>query len=107
MLTALRAVAPGAPPEVTVLVAAREVAGGTVLAASDLEERAVRAADLPSGALSASDSVIGRAVSAALAEGQVLTPLALVAPRAGPSAGARRGAGAAVGRRARRPAATG
>jgi hypothetical protein len=31
--------------------------------------------------------VVGRAVSAPLAAGQVLTPLALVAPRAGPSSG--------------------
>ncbi len=87
VLTALRALAPGAPPEVTVVVAAREVAGGAVLSATDLEERAVRAADLPAGALSSFDQVLGRTVSAALAEGQVLTPLALVAPRAGPAAG--------------------
>ncbi|GAA1427278.1 hypothetical protein GCM10009616_03990 [Microlunatus lacustris] len=81
VLTSLSAALPEPPPERTVLVAAHEVPGGTVLAATDLERRALRAADVPAGALDAPEQVVGRAVSAPLAEGQVLTSLALVAPQ--------------------------
>jgi pilus assembly protein CpaB len=87
VLTGLSAAVPGPPPERTVLVAAREVAGGAVLSAPDVERRALRVTDLPAGALDDPDQVVGRAVSAPLAAGQVLTPLALVAPRAGPPSG--------------------
>ena len=85
VLTGVSAALPEGPPERTVLVATREVPGGSVLAAADVEPRALRSDDLPAGALDASALVVGRAVSAPLAHGQVLTPLALVAPRAGPS----------------------
>ncbi|MBP2418030.1 SAF domain-containing protein [Microlunatus capsulatus] len=85
VLTGVSAALPEGPPERTVLVAVREVPGGSVLAAADVEPRALRSDDLPAAALDASAAVVGRAVSAPLARGQVLTPLALVAPRAGPS----------------------
>ena len=87
VLTGVSAAVPAGPPERTVLVAAHEVPGGTVLAAADLERRSLRTSDLPTGALDAAEPVVGRAVTAPLAEGQVLTPLALVAPRAGPPPG--------------------
>ena len=87
VLTGVSAALPEGPPERTVLVAARAVPGGTVLAEGDLESRSLRAADLPAGALDAAGPVVGRAVSAPLAQGQVLTPLALVAPRTGSGAG--------------------
>jgi pilus assembly protein CpaB len=87
VVTAVSAALPEGPPERTVLVAAHELAGGTVLAAADVEPRPLRAADVPVGALEAAPQVLGRAVSAPVPEGQVLTPLALAAPRAGPSTG--------------------
>jgi len=87
VLTGLTAALPEPPPEQTVLVAAHEVTGGAVLSAADLERRALRLADVPSGALDAPEQAVGRAVSAPVAEGQVLTSLALVAPRAGPTSG--------------------
>ncbi|WP_157720278.1 SAF domain-containing protein [Friedmanniella luteola] len=87
VLTAVSAALPEGPPERTVLVAAHELAGGSVLTAADLQRRPLRAADLPAGALTAAEQAVGRAVSAPVAQGQVLTPLALVAPRAGPASG--------------------
>lgn len=87
VLAGLAATLPEPPPEQTVLVAAHQVPGGTVLRPAELELRPFRPADVPSGALDAVDQAAGRAVSAPLAEGQVLTSLALVAPRAGPTAG--------------------
>lgn len=87
VLTGLSATLPEATAERTVLVAASELAGGTVLAQAHLERRAVRAVDIPAGALDAADLAVGRALSAPVAAGQVLTPLALAAPRAGPSSG--------------------
>lgn len=87
VLTGLAATLPEAPAERTVLVAASELAGGTVLAQPHLERRAIRAVDVPAGALATPEQAIGRAISAPVAAGQVLTPLALAAPRAGPSSG--------------------
>ena len=87
VLTGLSAARPDGPPRLDVVVAAHEVAGGTVLTPADVEVRPVLAADAPVGALTATTDVLGRAVSAPVAEGQVLTPLALVSPRASPAAG--------------------
>jgi pilus assembly protein CpaB len=87
VLAGVSATLPEGPPERTVLVAAHELDGGTVLTAADVEGRLLRAADVSAGALSSAEQVVGRAVSAPVAEGQVLTPLALVAPRAGPTSG--------------------
>lgn len=86
VLTGVSAALPAGPPERTVLVASREVPGGTVLTGADLEPRSLRAADLPTAVVAAPVEAVGRAVSAPLADGQVLTRLALVAPRARPSA---------------------
>ena len=69
---------PPPPPTVTVLVAARAVPAGTVLARSDV--RAARApvdATQP-GALTAVPDAVGRRVGAALAPGEALTASRLV-----------------------------
>lgn len=68
-------------------MAAHEVKGGTVLSPADVEVRAVLTADAPVGALTEAAEALGRAVSAPVAEGQVLTSLALVSPRASPTGG--------------------
>ena len=87
VLTGLSAARPEGPPRLDVVVAAHEVVGGTVLGPTDVEVRAVLTADAPVGALTDIAEVVGRAVSAPVAEGQVLTPLALVSPRASPAGG--------------------
>ena len=87
VLTGLSAARPEGPPRRDVVVAAHQVAGGTLLGPDDVEVRAVVATDAPTGALTSTTEVLGRAVSAPVAEGQVLTPLALVSPRASPASG--------------------
>jgi Flp pilus assembly protein CpaB len=87
VLTGLSAARPEGPPRLDVVVAAQEVEGGTVLTPVDVEVRAVLAADAPVGALTRPADALGRAVSAPVAKGQVLTPLALVSPRASPAGG--------------------
>jgi Flp pilus assembly protein CpaB len=67
---------------VPVVVARRQLRGGTVLTAGDLHVRPVVAADAPHRALSTVDTLEGRTLAAPVAEGQVLTELALVTARA-------------------------
>lgn len=87
VLTGLSAALPEGPPRLDVVVTTRELAGGTVLGATDVEVRAVLADDAPVGALVTTADVLDRAVSAPVAEGQVLTALALVPPRASVGSG--------------------
>lgn len=70
------------PPTVTVVRASSELAGGTLLDASDLELARVVAREAPEGAVRASEELVGQRLAAPVAEGQILTPLALVAARA-------------------------
>ena len=70
------------PPTVMVVRASSELAGGTLLDASDLELARVVAREAPAGAVRASEELVGQRLAAPVAEGQILTPLALVAARA-------------------------
>lgn len=76
---------PPPPPTVTVLVAVREVPGGTVLAADDLGPARVRADAAQPEALTSVPDAVGRRLAASLAPGEALTAGRLV-PR-GPADG--------------------
>ena len=82
VLTGVTAAMPAAPPTVPAVVARAELRGGTVLGEGDLELRQVGAGDVPRGHLGSTDGIIGRTLAAPVAEGQVLTALALVSARA-------------------------
>ena len=79
VLTGLAATTPEGPPTLTVVRASGELAGGTLLDTSDLELAQVVARDAPEGAVVAKEDLVGQRLAAPVAEGQILTPLALVA----------------------------
>jgi pilus assembly protein CpaB len=82
VLTGLAATASEGPPTLTVVRAAGKLAGGTLLDASDLELSRVVERDAPEGAIQAIDELVGRRLAGPVAEGQILTPLALAASAA-------------------------
>lgn len=67
----LSAVAPAAPPSTTVLVAARDLPAGTVLAAADLVATTVPPDLVPSGALG--DAAAGQVLAGPVRRGEALT----------------------------------
>ena len=69
------------------MVLRRQLPGGTVLSAADLQLRSVAAADAPRGARDGVDELVGRTLAAPAAEGQIVTDLALVAARSAVAAG--------------------
>jgi Flp pilus assembly protein CpaB len=79
VLTGLAATTSDGPPTLTVVRASGELAGGTLLDASDLELTSVLVRDAPEGAVGTIEDLVGQRLAAPVAEGQVLTPLALVA----------------------------
>lgn len=79
VLTGFAAMTPGGPPTLAVVRASGQLAGGSMLDASDLELVRVVARDAPEGALVAIEDLVGQRLAAPVAEGQILTPLALVA----------------------------
>ncbi len=83
VLTGVSAALPPAPATVDVVVAARQLRGGSVLGADDVEIRPVTTGQTPQGATTDSDLLLGRTLAAPVAEGQVLTALAVVSPRTG------------------------
>lgn len=72
---------PPPPPTVTVLVAARAVPAGHVLAPADLRVLATRADATQPGALTTVEDAVGRRVGASLAPGEALTASRLVPRR--------------------------
>jgi pilus assembly protein CpaB len=64
VLTGLAAMADEGPPTLTVVRAAGELAGGTLLDSSDLELAQVVARDAPAGAILAVDDLVGRRLAA-------------------------------------------
>ncbi len=82
VLSGVAAVSPEGPPTLSVVRAATQLAGGVVLTAADVELVEVVAADAPEGAVSEPADVVGQRLAAPVAEGQVLTGLALISTRA-------------------------
>jgi pilus assembly protein CpaB len=87
VLLALAAVAvvsappvPGGARSTEVLVAARDLPGGTVLGAGDVRRVAVPAAAVPSGALAAGGPVAGRVLAGAVRRGEPLTDVRVLSP---------------------------
>lgn len=83
VLSAVAAVNPEDPPSLSVVRATSQLVGGAVLGSGDVELAEVAAADAPDGALTDLAQGVGERLTAPVAEGQVLTPLALVSDRSG------------------------
>jgi Flp pilus assembly protein CpaB len=60
---------------ITVVKARSQLPGGTVVSAADLVLDRVAASDIPEGALTDPDALIGKTLAAPVAENQILTPL--------------------------------
>jgi pilus assembly protein CpaB len=63
----------------TVIRARTQLAGGTVVSASDLKADRVVAADVPEGVVTDPDDLVGKTLSAPVAENQMMTLLATTA----------------------------
>ena len=74
----LSAVAPAAPPSTSVLVAARDLAAGTALAADDLVRAALPTGLVPDGAVLQSAAAVGRVVAGPVRRGEPLTDVRLL-----------------------------
>ena len=75
VLTGISAAAPDGPAMITVVKARSQLPGGTVVSAADLVLDRVAASDIPEGALTDPDALIGKTLAAPVAENQILTPL--------------------------------
>jgi len=76
----LRATAPPAPPTVDVLVAARDLPAGAVLAEDDLMNAALAPDTVPAGVLTDTGDATGAILAAALRAGEPVTDVRLVGP---------------------------
>lgn len=76
----LRATAPPAEPSFEVLVAARDLPAGAVLAADDLTTVALRPDTAPDGVLTDTAEATGSVLAAAVRSGEPLTDVRLVGP---------------------------
>jgi Flp pilus assembly protein CpaB len=72
---------------ITVVKARSQLQGGKVVSASDLVIDRVAASDVPEGALTDPDSLIGKTLAAPVAANQILTPLTALAARTSVSPG--------------------
>lgn len=77
---AVLALAPPAPPTVSVLVAAHDLAAGVMLAPADVRVSALSEHMVPSGALVAPGDTVGRVLAAPVRAGEPLTDVRLVGP---------------------------
>jgi Flp pilus assembly protein CpaB len=77
VLTGLHAVRPHPGPQVTVAVAAHDLASGTVLSADDLVEHSYPADVAPAGS---STTAVGRTLAAPVRSGEPVTDVRLVTP---------------------------
>jgi pilus assembly protein CpaB len=80
VVTGVRAVHPAQPPTRLVWAAARDLSGGTPLAAADLQRVALPAAVVPAGALAVGTRVVGRLLAAPVRRGEPLTDVRLLEP---------------------------
>lgn len=74
----ITAATPPAPPTVSVVVAARQLAGGQQLAAGDLATRQLPQTAVPDDAISNPSAVVGRTLVAPLSRGSALTSLSVI-----------------------------
>lgn len=74
----ISALSPAAPDTVRVVVAARDVPGGTTLGRDHAELTQVPAGSVPAGALTTRDAWVGRVLAAPVRQGEVLTDVRLV-----------------------------
>ena len=81
VLTGISAAAPAGPVMVTAVKARRQLAGGTVLTASDISVDRVAAADVPEGVVTSPDDLVGKTLAAPVAENQMMTLLATTTAR--------------------------
>jgi len=87
VLTGISAAVPDGPDRTPVVTAVSALPGGSVLRAADLEVRELVTADLPTGAVRDPTALVGSTLAAPVPAGQVVTALAVVAPRTSVSAG--------------------
>lgn len=81
VLVGMTAMTPDGPPTLSVVRAGRQLAGGVAITRGDLEVDSIVADSAPQGALTSPADLVGQVLAAPVAEGQVLTELALVTPR--------------------------
>jgi pilus assembly protein CpaB len=74
----IQAVSPPPPRTESVLVAAKDLAGGTRLSPDDVRLRGLAPASLPDGALRTRDLAAGRTLGAPVRKGEILTDVRLV-----------------------------
>ncbi|MGH3935425.1 MAG: SAF domain-containing protein [Pseudonocardiaceae bacterium] len=80
VVAALLALTPGRGSAVSVVVAARYLAPGTVLQASEVSLRGVPASAVPDGAAATPATVLGRTLAAPVRRGEPLTDVRLTGP---------------------------
>jgi hypothetical protein len=81
VLTGISAAAPAGPVMITAVRARTQLAGGTVLSASDIGVDRVAAADVPDGVVTDPDDLIGKTLAAPVAANQMMTLLATTLSR--------------------------
>jgi pilus assembly protein CpaB len=87
VLTGISAAAPEGPAMITVVKARSQLPGGRVVSAADLVLDRVAASDIPEGALTDPEALIGKTLAEPVAENQILTPLTASAARTSVSPG--------------------
>ncbi|HEY6681551.1 MAG TPA: SAF domain-containing protein, partial [Propionibacteriaceae bacterium] len=87
VLTGISAAAPAGPVMITAVKARTQLAGGTVLTASDISVDRVAAADVPEGVVTSPDDLVGKTLAAPVAENQMMTLLATTTARSAVSPG--------------------
>jgi Flp pilus assembly protein CpaB len=80
VLAAISAALPPPPPTLEVVRSTRLLDGGAVLATGDLKLARMPVDSLPDGAITDTDSLLGKRLAAPVAKGQVLTELSVASP---------------------------
>jgi pilus assembly protein CpaB len=78
VLVVVHLVAPEPPPTMQVLVAARDLSGGSTMGRGDVRLVTIARSGVPPSALTTDDDVIGRTVVGPVAEGEMVTSTRLV-----------------------------
>jgi len=87
VLTGISAAAPAGPVMITAVRARTQLAGGTVLSASDFSVDRVAAAAVPEGVVTDPDDLVGKTLAAPVAANQMMTLLATTSARGAVAAG--------------------
>jgi len=87
VLTGISAAAPAGPVMITAVRARTQLAGGTVLSASDFSVDRVAAAAAPEGVVTDPDDLVGKTLAAPVAANQMMTLLATTSARGAVAAG--------------------